>query len=143
MYDANRNETDNVEKMVGQPTLFKVTQPENIIFAHETGCNTNMKKNGHVGGEVYMLPNDNTEFGRTVTATDIHFTRTPKLCAVLLKSKKTAADIPFSWKLGVDITKEVKTGQTQCEIMQNNYAKATSCRADLLVPSKEFGFLAL
>jgi hypothetical protein len=42
------------------------------------------------------------------------------MCALILKSKKHVSEIPISWKLRIDITKEVQTGATLLEIYNNS-----------------------
>jgi hypothetical protein len=44
----------------------------------------------------------------------------PVMCAVILKSNKDISEIPLSWKMGIDIRKEVNTGQTQYELFEGN-----------------------
>jgi hypothetical protein len=78
-----------------------------------------MKQDGHVGGQLYVLPcNTTSEYGVVGATTDMHFsvlcftsgTGHPVLCAVILKSNKEISEIPLTWKLGIDIRKEVKEG---------------------------------
>ncbi len=33
----------------------KLTHPEYFLFADETGCNTSMKKDGHIAGTKYII----------------------------------------------------------------------------------------
>jgi hypothetical protein len=51
MYDANGSQVFHESQMVGRPTKFKLTKPENVMFADETGCNNNQKSYGNIGGE--------------------------------------------------------------------------------------------
>jgi hypothetical protein len=63
MYDENGDETDDVTKMYGRPTKYKLTRPAKLLFVDETGCNTNQKDDGCNGGELFVLPTDGLEFG--------------------------------------------------------------------------------
>jgi hypothetical protein len=70
--------------------------PENVLFDDKTGCNTNMKGDWHVGGELFVLPVEATDCGVDGIVTDVHFSvfsftsgiGDPLMCAVILKSKK-------------------------------------------------------
>jgi hypothetical protein len=44
-----------------------------VLFVDETGCNTNQKDDGHVGGKLFVLPTDDSDVA-PIGATDIHFT---------------------------------------------------------------------
>jgi hypothetical protein len=88
-----------------------------------------MKLDGHVGGRRYVMGCDQGEGGRTGATSDIHFTLLAFtsgtgeviLCAIIMKSEKKAADLPLSWKLGIDIRNNVETGETVLETYDNNY----------------------
>jgi hypothetical protein len=117
------------------------------MFVNKTGCNTNMKKDGLVGGEIFVLLQDpSPDFRQTGLASNIHYTvlcflnvlGVLILCAVILKSKKNPTDIPISWKLGIDITKDIKTGRADCEIMQNNFGDAMLGGPRCTYKGKEF-----
>jgi hypothetical protein len=60
MLDKNGNEVDDESKIYGLPTIVR---PENIVFVDETGCNTNMKLDGKVGGETFIISCDKTSRG--------------------------------------------------------------------------------
>jgi hypothetical protein len=127
MCDVNGNKTTNKKEMVGCPMTDHLLHPKNLIFVDKTGCNTNMKQDGLVGGELHILPteiNQNIEFGDCGATTDIHFSvlcftnalGKPIQSAIILKSSKENNDIPLSWRVGVDIRKEAKTGETQVNL---------------------------
>jgi hypothetical protein len=67
------------------------------------------------------------EGDRTGVVSDIHFTVLAFtsgtghaiMCAIIMKSDKDVADLPISWKLGIDITKEVGTRDTLLEVYYN------------------------
>jgi hypothetical protein len=48
------------------------------------------------------------------------------MCAIIMKSEKHVSEIPISWKLGIDITKEINTGQTLLETYDNNKQSGAS-----------------
>jgi Tc5 transposase DNA-binding domain len=101
MYDVSGAVTTDKTKMYGRPTKYELTHPEELLFVDETGCNTNMKQDGHVGGEMFLLPCEDKETGISGAVTDMHFsvlcftsgTGEPVLCAVILKSNKDIEDM--------------------------------------------------
>jgi hypothetical protein len=71
------------------------------------------------------------------TATNIHFTLLtftnalgqPLLCSIVLKSERGISEIPISWKLGIDVCKNVESGGTEYEMLKNNYGNEKAmCR---------------
>jgi hypothetical protein len=74
MYDENGDITTDKEKMVGRPSKFQLTNPDYLLFVDETGCNTNMKDDGFVGGEMFVLPVDGADMGVCGATTDMQFT---------------------------------------------------------------------
>jgi hypothetical protein len=105
-----------------------MTKPEQCVYVDETGCNTNMKNKGHVGGRRYVMGAKQVEGGRTGVVSDIHFTVLAFtsvtghaiMCAIIMKSDKDVADLPISWKLGIYISAEVQTKETLLEVYNNN-----------------------
>jgi hypothetical protein len=100
----------------GLPTKYKLTYPDHVLFVDETGCNTNQLNDGRVGGELFILPRNDSKCGApTGATTDLHYTilafisGTGKavLCAIIFKSELSIQDIPVSWKTGIDITGNV------------------------------------
>jgi hypothetical protein len=134
MYDKDGKITEDESKMVGRPTNFIMKHPEYLLFVDETGCNTNQKEDKYVGGEQFILPKLESAGGVIGAATDIHFTvlcftsatGDPVMCAVILKSDKNVADLPISWKLGIDIRKEVVKGGTRREYFNYNIGEDKS-----------------
>ena len=114
--------------MYGRPTKYKVTRPENILFVDETSCNTNQREDGYAGGELFVVPKESMCGGSTGATTDLHFTVMcftagtghPVMCAVILKSETPISEIPISWKLGIDITKNLETGETLYDVVKAN-----------------------
>jgi hypothetical protein len=43
------------------------------------------------------------------------------MCAIIMKSEKDVTDLPMSWTLGIDISKEMHTGKTTLETYDLNY----------------------
>jgi hypothetical protein len=127
-YDIYGVETTDPKLMYGCPTKYKMIHPEMILFADECGSNTNQATDGHVGGQLFVLPSDRCSTGILGMVTDIHFTvlcftsgiGEPVMCAVILKSEKEACDIPDSWKFGIDLTMNINTGGTDYEFFENN-----------------------
>jgi hypothetical protein len=132
--DKNNQITINQEEAVGRKTRYQLVKPERCVYVDETGCNTNMKNDGHVGGRRYIMGVNQIEGGRTGVVSDIHFTVLAFtsgtghaiMCAIIMKSEKNVADLPISWKLGIDITKEIETGETLLEVYDNNMQNGVS-----------------
>jgi hypothetical protein len=84
-----------------------------------------MKNNGHVGGRRYVMGANQIKGGRTGVVSNIHFTVLAFIsatghaimCAIIMK---TVADLPISWKLVIDISKEKETGEALLEVYNNN-----------------------
>ena len=74
------------------------------------------------------MPLDQTEGARIGATTDIRFTvlcftsgtGDPVMCAILLKSSLPVEKLPSTWKTGIDIRKNAKSGKTQYELIRNN-----------------------
>ena len=126
MYDKDGNETSDELKMIGKKTRYRLTNPSNVVFVDETGCNTNQKVDGYVGGRLHILPTNATESGITGSVTDLHFTvlcfsngnGEPLMCAIIMKSEKDIASMPKVWKLGIDRTKEFIDGETDYQMFE-------------------------
>lgn len=122
---------DDAEKF-GRKTRYMMEHPEWCLFADETGCNTNQKEDGYRGGQLFVLENGCEEGGLTGVVTDIHFTvmcftcatGDPVLCVVIMKSEMTIAEVPISWKWGIDITKSAnQDGKCNAELFEDNCGK--------------------
>jgi hypothetical protein len=74
------------------------------------------------------------EGGRTGVTSDIHFTVLAftlgtgdvVMCAIIMKSEKDVTDLPMSWTLGIDVSKEMHTGKTTLETYDLNYESGAS-----------------
>jgi hypothetical protein len=103
----------------GRPTQYMVDHPEMVIFVDETGSNTSQNVDGKNGGRRYILPKDGSAGSELLSVTDMHFTvlpfiagtGEPVLCAIILKSEKPIEQVPYNWRYGFDITKQVLTGE--------------------------------
>jgi hypothetical protein len=129
MFDKEGNITDDPEKMYGRPLKYMIIRPEQCVFVDETGCNTNCKNDGFIGGQRFVMARDQTEGGRLGVTTDLHFTvltftagtGEPIMCSIILKSEKLIEDIPLGWSMGVDMSKNIETGETTVETYRKNY----------------------
>ena len=129
MYDKNGNETNDESLMVGRKTSYRVTKPSSIVFADETGCITNQRGDGYIGGRLHVLAANATDSGIAGSVTDLHFTvlcftlgtGEAVMCAIIMKSQRDVARMPESWRLGIDRRKDYKDGETQYEIFENNF----------------------
>ena len=114
--------------MYGMSTNFAVTHPEYCVNVDETGVNTNQKAEGSVGGELHIVGRDQTEHGRSGSATDIHFTvlvftsgtGEPICCDVIMKSNQDPSQIPMPWRMGIDITADVRLGVSEADTIRLN-----------------------
>ena len=129
MYDKDGNETVEESKMVGRKTRYCLTKPSNVVFVDETGCNTNQKLDGYVGGRLHVLPANATESGIPGSVTDLHFTvlcfssgnGDPLMCAVIMKSARDISSMPNILKFGLDRKKEFINGETDYEMFEKNF----------------------
>lgn len=120
MLDIDGKVVYSKEEMYGRPPQFQVTKPEQILFVDETGSNTNQKDDGLEGGQRIVTGAKQTEGACIGSTTDIHFTvlcftagtGEPVMCGIILKSDRDISEIPLRWSLGVDITKDPRTGRT-------------------------------
>lgn len=128
MFNKEGKEVENEAEMYGRPTKYRLTNPDNIVFVDETGCNTNQKTDGHVGGRLYVLPRGCSEGGTVGASSDIHFTvmcftsgsGKPIMCAIILKSNKDSTQLPINWRFGIDIRKDLIDGSSEVEIFEKN-----------------------
>lgn len=57
----------------GLPTNMELVFPEYLLFAEETGCNTNQQKDGHIAGTKFLVQRGTTPKIQCATS-DHHFT---------------------------------------------------------------------
>ncbi len=106
--DINEKPKDDETKRFGLKQNIKITKPEWILFANESGFNTSQKKDGHVGGQKFVI-----ERGATpqimASTTDHKFTLLPftsasgeaVCCCIVFQGK---GDVPATWRTVVDLT---------------------------------------
>jgi len=58
--DINRIPEDNQTKRFGLKQIIKITQPKWILFANKSGFNMSQKKDGHVGGQRFVVEQGTT-----------------------------------------------------------------------------------
>jgi hypothetical protein len=110
MLDIDGNVVHDKSQMYGHPTRYLITDPDNILFFDETGCNTNQKKDAHIGQQKFVMGTGGGGQGRAACTTDVPFTCIPfvsasgatVMCAIILKSKKSANELKTSWLYGID-----------------------------------------
>lgn len=98
--------TEDETEAVGHPVRVKVTNPDNIIFFDEVGSNTNMKDDGHVGGEIFICEKGSNATILAATK-DAHFTvigitsgsGLPVMVAIIYKAKEVGP----MWKHGFNV----------------------------------------
>jgi hypothetical protein len=116
MLDHKGNVTQSIDQMFSRKTKYQLLKPERCVYVYESGCNTNIKEDGHIGGRRYVMAADQFEGARTGVTNDLHFivlaftARTGEaiLCAAILKSKKSVSNIPISWKVEIDVARDIK-----------------------------------
>ena len=104
MLDKDGKQVYSKDLMYGLPTRYKMVNPGNFLMMDETGCNTNQKKDGKVGGERYIVPTDGSGVGAIGSTTDLHFScacftsglGTPVMCAIIFSSEQDVKRIPIS-----------------------------------------------
>jgi hypothetical protein len=91
-----------------------------------------MKSDENIGGSCYIMGYGQNKGGRTSVTLDIHFTvhlrllwalgtRDVVMCVIIMRSEKDVTDLPMSWTLGIDVSKEMHTGKTTLETYNLNY----------------------
>ena len=107
--------TNREGKEVGEGERFgfkqdiKIDHPHYLIFGDESGCRTNQKKDGHVGGTTHIVKRGTVP--QTVCSVNDHaFTILPftsasggVVCCVVIFSSNNDDGVPILWKAGIDI----------------------------------------
>ncbi len=128
-YNEDGDVVRNENEAYGLPTRYEITHPHYILSVDETGKNTNMRSDGKVGGKRFIVPkNAVTNTGCLGSSTDLHFTvlcftaatGEAVMCAIILKSEQDISKIHFSWRFGIDIRKNVRTGKNEAETFELN-----------------------
>jgi hypothetical protein len=88
---------------------IRITYPSYIMFADESGCSTSQKKDGHVGGQQFVV--ESGMVSQIVgSATDKKFTLLPftsptgeaVCCVIIFQSKQDG--VHATWTTGIDHT---------------------------------------
>jgi hypothetical protein len=106
--DINGKPKDDETKRFGLKQNIKITKPEWILFANESGFNTSQKKDGHCGGQKCVVERGTTPQIMALTS-DHKFTLLPftsasgeaVCCCIIFQGK---GDVPATWRSGVDLT---------------------------------------
>ena len=108
--DINGNPKDDETKRFRLKQNIKITKSEWILFANESGFNTSQKKDGHVGGQKFVVERGTTPQIMAST-TDHKFTlllftsasASGKVvcCCIIFQGK---GDVPATQRTGVDLT---------------------------------------
>jgi hypothetical protein len=104
--DINGKPEDHETKRFGLAQPIKITKPDWILFADESGFNTSQKKDGHVGGQKFVVERGTAPQIMSST-TDHKFTLLPftsasgdaVCCAIIFQGK---GNVPSTWRTGVD-----------------------------------------
>jgi hypothetical protein len=88
---------------------FKIDHADYILFADESGCQTNQKQDGNVGNRKFIVEHGTRP--QTICSTADHrFTILPftsgsgeAVCCVIIFQHKEE-EVPATWKTGIDIT---------------------------------------
>ena len=106
--DRKGNEVEE-SKRFGLKQDIKITHPNYILFADESGCNTSQKKDGHVGGRKLIVQHGTVPQVMS-SDKDTKFTLLPftsasgeAVCCVVIFQHKSGK-VPMEWKTGLDVT---------------------------------------
>ena len=108
--DREGNEVEESERF-GLAQEFRIDHPDYILFADESGCQTNQKQDGNVGNRKFIVEHGTRP--QTICSTADHrFTILPftsgsgeAVCCVIIFQHKEE-EVPVTWKTGIDITVE-------------------------------------
>ena len=128
MYNKHGNVVTDIQNMYGRPTKYHLEHQEMLIFVDETGGNTSQIADGNIGGRKVIVPTKGSCHGTVGSTTDHHFTVLPfisgtgsaVMCAIILQSEKKVGEIPWAWRLGIDILHDFKNGP-ESEMFVNNF----------------------
>jgi hypothetical protein len=105
--EGNVIDDNNTCNAFGLPCDIEILHPDYVLFADETGCNTNQKKDGHYGGRKYVVERGTVP--KEISSTrDRHFTvmgftsasGLPVLCVVIFASPR--CKLEAGWAEGMD-----------------------------------------
>ena len=105
--DIDGKPEDHKTKKFGLKLNIKITKPEWILFANESGFNTSQKKDGHVAGSQKFVVERGTTPQIMSSTTDHKFTLLPftsasgeAICGAIIFQGK--GEVPATWRTGVD-----------------------------------------
>jgi len=75
--DVDGNKVDAEAEAHGCKVAIELVHPNCFLMGDETGCNTNMKTDGHVGGKKHMGEARTRGCNKRAIATDMHFAVLP------------------------------------------------------------------
>lgn len=128
--DMEGNEVDEDDpKRFGRKQEYKITHPELIFFADETGCNTSQKKDGHVGGRKYVCARGSRP-QQLASTTDHSFTLLPftsatgeAVCCVVIFQCANEDELKATWATGIDIFVDPVKEKNNVIPFENNSGK--------------------
>lgn len=104
----------------GLPTMFKFTYQYYILFFDGTWCITYQISDRKVAGEAFLRPKhcggaapptEQQQISTLQFSPFLSNTGEPALYLIKLKSEQNVNDVPLNWKLGMDLTIEVKDSE--------------------------------
>ena len=101
----------NEDQRFGRIQNIRMKHADYVLFADESGCNTDQKKDGHIAGTLRVVEKGTVP--QTLCSTNDHrFTILPftsasgeVVCCVIIFQSATN-EVPLLWKTGIDITSE-------------------------------------
>jgi hypothetical protein len=98
------------DEQCGLPVEYRLLHPERLLHMDETGCNTNQKSDGRVGGKTYIGKRGGGKVQIISATTDKRFTLLPimnsighAVCCVIIFQGESTDKIPNNWVTGIDI----------------------------------------
>ena len=102
----------DAEHQYGKAVEHRFLYPERVIHMDETGCNTNMKNDGQVGGK-HFIGGIGMKLDTPASTNDVRFTLLPMsnakgeaLLTTVIYQSDNPKGIPANWKTGIDISAE-------------------------------------
>lgn len=104
----------------GLPTMFKFTYQYYTLFFDGTWCITYQISDRKVAGEAFLRPKhcggaapptEQQQISTLQFSPFLSNTGEPALYLIKLKSEQNVNDVPLNWKLGMDLTIEVKDSE--------------------------------
>ena len=133
--DREGNVVENESEAFGMKVKERLLHPDCVLFMDKTGCNTNQKSDGHVGGKLYIHKKGSTAEIRAAS-TDIRWTVLPitnakgeaVCCTIIFQSEKE--QIPITWTTGIDITLDgnhIEVKDDDIDFIRHNSGASNLC----------------